>query len=167
MRRPGSAMQEGQPLGEKCWRRERARGVPMVCVTLLVIATAAWLVGKPRASECRREAAAGQRVQEIVASETVVRPWTGLHQVYGLFVVPEQYRLVKRYVIVIAVDGIDYYCSVERHRAGGVSAGDGSYVVRQYVPTRVAVWFLMRGLLAELRRPSNWALIFVDEAAPG
>lgn len=36
----------------------------------------------------------------------------------------------------------------------------GYYLVQGYLPTRVALWFLITGQFGELRSPCNWTLEF-------
>ena len=38
-------------------------------------------------------------------------------------------------------------------------------LLRSYVPTRVALWFLLNGLFGDLRRPCNWTLVFVERSS--
>lgn len=101
--------------------------------------------------------------------ETVVRPWLGPHHVYGLFSIPNEFVETKGYTVTISVNGVHYYClwvdnSLKQKRRV-LSAEPGRFLVREYVPTRVTLWFLINGLLDDLRRPENWAIVFSDRRA--
>jgi len=96
----------------------------------------------------------------------VVQPWRGPHHVYGLFEVPDRFREARRFAVTISVQGAMNYCMwVEgstRYRWQHVVSEHGTDLVRQYVPTRVALWFLVKGRLGDLRSPENWAIVFSD-----
>jgi len=98
--------------------------------------------------------------------ETVVRPWLGPHHVYGLFNIPSELADTTGYAVTISVKGVLLYCiwiakSLKESRPTE-SAEPGRYLVREYVPTRVTLWFLFNGLFGDLRRPENWAIVFSD-----
>jgi len=98
--------------------------------------------------------------------ETVVRPWLGPHHVYGLFNIPEKFVETKGYTLTISARGVLYYCARVgkslRQSRRVVSVQPGIYLVEQYLPTRVTLWFLINGLLGDLRRPENWGIAFSD-----
>jgi len=82
--------------------------------------------------------------------------------------VPNRYKYNKKYAGTMTVRGFDPDFSVgatsgEQH-VDGVFAQPAHYVVRGYLHTRVALWFLVNGLFGDLRRPCNWALVFVERS---
>ena len=147
--------------------RSKALAVVSIVAVLLFLADAGgWLLNRPPSTDCLPEAFAGERGNEARAIRTVVQPWRGPHHVYGLFALPEQLMESKRYAVTISVKGTLRYCLwVERsrwHRWQFVGTEEGRHVVRLYVPTRVALWFLVNGRLDDLRRTENWAVVFSD-----
>jgi hypothetical protein len=141
--------------------------IASMVVALLLAEAGGVLLNRPPNTDCLPEASAPQRATEVRAIKTVVRPWRGPHHVYGLFIIPNQFVETKRFVVTIRVEGVLYYCmwvekSLKESRPV-ISAEPGGYLVREYVPTRVALWFLINGRLGDLRRPENWAIVFSDQ----
>jgi hypothetical protein len=141
--------------------------IASIVVALLLAEAGGLLLNTPPNTDCLPEASAPQGISEARAIKTVVRPWRGPHHVYGLFIIPSQFVEAKRYAITISVEGVLYYCMwVEksvRQRRQIISAEPGGYLVREYMPTRVALWFLINGRLGDLRRPENWAIVFSEK----
>ena len=142
-------------------------GTASVGVALMLAGTVAWLLNKPATSDCGGEAPADHKVHEIRATKVVVQPWLGEHQVYGIFMVPDRYKHSNNYTVAMAVRGLDRRFAVgervdKQYVVDDVLAGPGHYLLRIYVPTRVALWFLVNGLFGDLRRPCNWTLVFVE-----
>ncbi len=149
--------------------RYKTMAIASMVAALLLAEAGGWLLNSPPNTDCLPEAFTRQNVIEARAIETVVRPWRGPHHVYGLFIIPDQFAETKRYAVTISVEGVLYYCmwvekSVKQRRRV-VSAEREGYLVREYVPTRVALWFLINGLSGDLRRPENWAIVFSDRRA--
>jgi hypothetical protein len=146
--------------------RYQFMAIASIVVALLLAEAGGWFLNRPPNTDCLPEVSAPQRITEARAVKTVVRPWRGPHHVYGLFIIPNQFVETKRYAVTISVEGVLYYCLwVERslkHKREVISAEPGGYLVREYVPTRVALWFLINGLSGDLRRPENWAIVFSD-----
>ncbi len=150
-------------------------GTASAGVALVLAGTVAWLLNRPATGDCGGEAPANHKAHEIRATKVVVQPWLGQHQVYGIFMVPDRYRHNKNYAVTMTVRGFDHqFAVVERsdkrledlnarlQYADHVFAPPGHYLLRMYVPTRVALWFLVNGLFGDLRRPCDWTLVFVE-----
>ncbi len=143
-------------------------GTVSVGVALMLAGTVAWLVNKPATIDCGGEAPANHKVHEIRATKVVVEPWLGRHHVYGIFTVPDRYKHNKNYSVTVAVRGFDRHLAVDQRSdkeyVDHVIVPPGHYLLRSYVPTRVALWFLGNGLFGDMRRPCNWMLVFVEGA---
>jgi hypothetical protein len=132
-----------------------------------VAAAATALATRPPTSDCEPERTPRSDVHEFRAAEVVARPWFGLHHVYGIFILPTDYGGAK-YDETLRV--ADYEEPFQRtrfprpRRIDDVSASPGHYVRRSYVPTRIALWFLITGRFGDLRRACNWTLAFSARA---
>ena len=153
----------------KHWGAHKTVGIVSAGVALILAGTVVWLLNKPPTADCSAEAPSDHKVHEIRATKVVVQPWLGEHHVYGIFMVPNRYRYNKKYVVTTTVRGFD------RSFAGGERSGKqyvydafaepGHYLLRSYVPTRLALWFLVNGLLGDLRNPCNWTLVFIERSS--
>ena len=137
-------------------------------VALILAGTVVWLLNKPPTADCAPEAPANHEVHTIRATKVVVQPWLGPHHVYGIFMVPNGYKHNKKYAATMTVRAFDR-SFVVGERSGtqyvdGVVAEPGNYLLSRYIPTRVALWFLVNGLFGDLRRPCNWALVFIERS---
>ena len=136
-------------------------------VALILAGSVAWLLNRPATTDCGAETPANH---EIRATGVVVQPWFGKHHVYGIFTVPDRYKHNKNYAVAMAVRGLDRRFAVgervdKQYVVDDVLAGPGHYLLRLYVPTRVALWFLVNGLFGDLRRACNWTLVFVERSS--
>jgi len=149
------------------WCRYKSMAIASIVMLLLLADPGGWLLNRPPNTDCLPEASVPQRGTRAHASKTVVQPLRGPHHVYGLFLVPSQSVEMKRYAVTISVEGALYYCMwVEkslRQTSEVKRTEGGEYLVQQYLPTRVALWFLLNGLIGDLRNPKNWALVFSDQ----
>ena len=145
-------------MNKKCWRI-------VFSVLLTLLATATVLFNMPPLTDCRSEAPveAGQRW--FSATQTVVEPWQGQHHVYGMFIVPDQYRRDRLYRARLMIQGFTEELS-DTSPEGGVSyngrAEPGHYIKRIYLPTRTALWFLLTGRFGDLKTPCHWRLVIAD-----
>jgi hypothetical protein len=68
----------------------------------------------------------------------------------------------------MTVRGFDRYFAVgensDLQHLDDAFAEPGHYHLRNYFPTRVALWFLVNGLFGDLRRPCNWTLVFIERS---
>jgi hypothetical protein len=120
-----------------------------------------WLGIRQPTTGCGPSASA----HEIEPATIVVRPWLGPHHVYGVFVVPNQFR-DGRYAVTLAVR--DFREPVIRNSKRDKPYVDpalstpGHYLERAYVPTRVALRFFVSGRFGDLRTACQWRLSFRD-----
>ena len=137
-------------------------------VALVLAATVAWLLNKPPTADCGAEAPADPMVHKIGATKVVVQPWLGLHQVYGIFMVPGRYKHNKKYAVSMRVRGLDREFAVsesfDKQYVEDVVAEPGHDVWRSYFSTRAALWFLVSGLFGDLRQSCNWMLVFIERS---
>ena len=138
-------------------------------VALVLAGTVAWLLNKPVTGDCGAEAPANPKAQEIRATKVVVQPWLGKHHVFGIFMVPNRYTPNKKYAVTVTVLGFDHNFVLTKAYAkqyvDDFFAEPGHYLLRGYVPTRVALWFLFTGQFGDLRRPCHWSLTFIEPAS--
>ena len=149
------------------WGAHKTIRLASAGVALVIVAVVVLLLTRPPTAGCAGEAAADHKVQEINATKVVVQPWLGPHEVYGIFMVPNRYRNNQKYVGTLTVRGLDHHFPVGssgQEYVGDVSAEPGHYLLRKYVPTRVALWFLVNGLFGDLRHHCNWTLVFLERS---
>ena len=153
----------------KRWGAPRTIWIASAGIALILAGTVVWLLNKPPTADCAAEAPTDHKAHEIRATQVVVRPWLGKHHVYGIFVVPSRYGHNGTYIVRTTVRDFDH-SRVIRERFAEQYADDpvaepGHSLLRIYVPTRVALWFLFNGLFGDLRRPCNWTLVFVERSS--
>ena len=134
----------------------------------MLLGTVTWLLNKPPTAECASEAPADHKGYGIPATKVVVRPWLGPHHVYAIFVVPNRYKHNKSTAATMTVRAFDHSFLVgawsDKQYVDGVFAEPGSYLLSRYIPTRVALWYLVTGRFGDLRRPCNWRLAFMERS---
>ena len=146
----------------KCPDYYKTIGAAAVSSALVFTAIILWLLAKPATSHCLGEVLFDSNTYKAHPAKVVVRPWFGPHQVFGIFVVPLRYRSGKSYSGTISVQGIkdefvpDWQPKVRQ--VEDVVVEPEYYLVRGYVPTRTALWFLFTGQLGDLRSPCNWTI---------
>lgn len=152
----------------KCPGRHKRIGTAAVMSVLVFAATVSWLVAMPGASHCPEEEPTNLEQYKAHPVKVVVKPWFGRHQVFGIFVVPLRYRSGRSYFGTISVKTYNREFApdqqVEARQVDDVVVEPGYYLVRGYIPTRVALWFLFTGQFRDLRTPCNWTLEFVKRA---
>jgi hypothetical protein len=125
-----------------------------------------WLATREPTASCASGAPASANVHEIEPARIVVRPWLGPHHVYGIFVVPNQFR-DRKYAVTLAVR--DFSEPVIRNLKRDQPYVDpalstpGHYLERAYVPTRVALRFLVSGRFGDLRTACQWQLAYHEQ----
>ena len=140
-------------------------GMVAATIVLVVAGTFVGLANRPPTGDCSAELRADD-VSRIRATKVVVRPWLGEHHVYGVFLVPKHYYNTGNYVAILTVRGLDRHFpaggdAVTKH-VDDIVADSQHYVLRSYLHTRVALWFLANGLFGDLQRPCNWTVMFID-----
>lgn len=99
--------------------------------------------------------------------ETVVQPWRGPHHVYGLFMVPDQYRRDDLYTARLMIQGITEEFPETSPEGGDSYNGRGEFghdnnIKRIYLPTRTALWVLLTGRFGDLEASCHWWLVIAD-----
>ena len=142
-------------------------GRRLAAAFVLAMAAAVWLALRSSAVSCGASAPAAPGLYRIAPARIVVRPWYGPHHVYGIFVVPDRFN-DKRYAVSLAVHGVTRQIVrrrlPEKTYVDATLAAPGHYLRRVFVPTRVALWFLITGRFGELRTPCQWELVFADRS---
>ena len=138
-------------------------------VAVVLAGTVAWLLNKPPTADCNAEAPVDHAAHKILATKVVAQPWLGEHHVYGIFMVPNRYKHNKNYAASMTIRGFDPHFALGERSGGqyvdGVFAEPGHYLQRSQLQTRVALWFLVKGLFGDLRRPCNWTLVFIERSS--
>jgi hypothetical protein len=136
-----------------------------------MIGMIAWLASRPPSTRCGIPDASGH---VILASKVVLRPWLGPHHVYGIFLVPHQYRDAG-YSATLTVLGMTDEASLRQPLvplSGGsvkvhgeaITIEPGQYVVHEHIRTRVALRLLATGHFGDLRATCNWALALTSRS---
>ncbi|WP_414563440.1 MULTISPECIES: hypothetical protein [unclassified Anabaena] len=97
----------------------------------------------------------------IQASQIVVQPWHGEHQVYGIFMVPNEYK--RSPFFVLSVKGIGSHCSRPfgyNQNYDDVVAKPGTHLIRYYMRSRIALRGILQGLYLQINNPQNWTLTY-------
>jgi len=144
------------------WRR-----LLKACVAILLISSAGavLLIRVPPITSCRSEIHNNSKEYWVPAIETVAQPWKGRHHVYGIFVIPEQYKYDHLYSAKLSIQGFETEFSAgssEDEDPYAATARPGYYVKRVYISTRTAVWFLFTGRFGDLRTACHWWLVLKD-----
>jgi hypothetical protein len=138
-------------------------------VAVVLAGTVTWLLNKPPTTDCTANAAANPPVLKIPATKVVVRPWLGTHHVYGVFVIPNGYERNNKYTVTLTVRDVDGDIALGKSSAAqqldGLFAEPGHHLLRSYLHTRLALWFLINGLFGDLQRACNWTLVFVERSS--
>jgi len=130
-----------------------------------LLAIAIVLVNVPPYTDCRSEAPVAANQYWFRATQTVVQPWRGRSRTYGIFKVPDQYRLDRLYTARLMIDGFTEEFPETSPEGGVIDNGraePGHYIKRVYLPTRTALWFLLTGRFGDLKTPCHWWLVIAD-----
>lgn len=98
---------------------------------------------------------------QLQATKVVVKPWLGEHHIYGIFMVPDEYRVTPFFVL--NVKGAITNCEKpfgDLETIDGVIAKPGTHLIRDFIRTRVALRAIIRGKYNQINDQSNWSLIF-------
>ena len=153
----------------KCPLGYKTVAVAAVSGAMVLAATVLWLVAMPGTSHCPEEEPTNLEQYKAHPVKVVVKPWLGRHHVFGVFVVPLRYRSGRSYLGTISVPGLKGEIAPDwqpqDQRVEDIVAEPGYYLIRGYIPTRIAFWFLFTGQFGDLRIPCNWTLQFVRRTA--
>ncbi len=114
-------------------------------------------------SACNSEAFLASKTKkfQVQATKVVVEPWRGKHHVYGIFMVPNEYKQTPFFVLT--VKGFGNECSKPfgyRQNYDDIFAGPGTHLVRDYMRTRTALRLIFQGLYGQLNDKQNWTLTY-------
>jgi hypothetical protein len=149
----------------KPWGAHKAIGVILAFLLFVFAAAVSWLLSQPPAHDCATDRSLDP--QKIHAAKVVVEPWLGQHHVFGIFMVPLQYRSGRIYSGRLTVQSFTEEFIPDWHQIQSIEdlvAEPGYYLVQGYLPTRVALWFIITGQFGELRSPCNWTLEFRERS---
>ncbi|AFZ24337.1 hypothetical protein Cylst_2098 [Cylindrospermum stagnale PCC 7417] len=132
----------------------------LILLLSLLIITLWWPVND---SDCNSEAFLKSKTPkfQVQATKVVVQPWLGEHQVYGIFMVPDEYKQTPFFVLSVKGFGSD--CSRPygyRQNFDDIFAEPGTHLVRDYIRTRSALQLIFQGLYFHLNDKHNWTLTF-------
>jgi hypothetical protein len=117
---------------------------PAWAITAFVLALMATVIGLANAppwTDCKSGSSINPKEYRVQAVQTVAQPWRGLHHVYGIFMIPEQYKFDHLYTAKLTIQGIpaDFQAgSPEDEDTFGVRAEPGHYIKRVYLSTPTA-----------------------------
>jgi hypothetical protein len=115
----------------------------------------------PSRTDCRSEVPVNEKEHWFRAAQTMVEPWRGPHHVYGVFVIPDQYKFDHLYTAKLTIHG-----TPTTFLAGSPEDGDrtepGYYIKRVYLSTRTALWFLLTTRFGDLKTSCHWWLVITD-----
>lgn len=95
----------------------------------------------------------------IHPQKVVVRPWLGEHNVYGVFMLPNNYLHDRLIRVNLPVN--QTLCGVVANPSqtiAGINAKPGHYLVKAYLQTRTAIRFTLTGKINDLKELKNWQL---------
>jgi len=145
------------------WGTRRTIVVVTVSVVVALTTAVAWPLSKSPTYNCAIEHSTDS--YQIRPRKVIVQPWLGQHHVYGIFVVPLRYRSGRNYSGVLSVQSYKREFSPDQQpevqQLDDVVVGAEYYLVKGYLSTRVALWFLFTGQFGDLLDPCNWTLEFV------
>lgn len=160
---PGYSRFEPSQIGRSL--RTKTIWITTVSAALLLAAIVVWLVNRMPTSECDTEPQADSNVHTLRPIKLVVAPWQGQHHAYGLFVVPERFQYDQLSYSSLTIQGLSVAFSSEHVEVEDdvtVILKPGYYLMRVYVQTRTALWYLATGRFGGLRTPCLWLLKFDD-----
>lgn len=129
------------------------------------LAVLGWILPrKPsEVSRCPSEAlvASDATSDRIHPEKVVLRPWQGRHQVYAIFLLPDDYEADN--AVVVSIEGEMTYCAgkparVKGDEFQGVYAKPGKDIFVARFRTRTASWLIAQGKVESLKQPQNWSL---------
>lgn len=134
----------------------------LISLLSLSIITLSWPVNN---SDCNFEGFLASKTTkfQVQATKVIVQPWRGRHHVYGIFMIPDKYKLSPFFVVT--VQGAGSYCSKQfghKKNFDDVFAEPGTYLVKKFIRTRIALRLILKGLYFQLNDKQNWTLTFPE-----
>ena len=137
---------------------------------LLLGVSLRWFPAMPEESNCSIEHSTNTVRYKAHPVKVVVKPWLGQHQVFGVFIIPLRYRSGATYFVTISVPGFrDEFppdWQPQEQKIEDIYVDDGHYLIKGYIPTRIALRLFFTGHLRDLQIPCNWTLEFVKREPP-
>jgi hypothetical protein len=90
----------------------------------------------------------------------VAHPWEGRHQVFGIFLLPEQ---LASTTVLLKVQDVGVYCDAVVYsgkRVRTVQAPPGYFLMIDNIRTRTAFRLIVQGKFNTLRNPLNWSMVY-------
>lgn len=137
--------------------------IGVVTPVLLLVA----LVNMPPLTPCLSSHPASDQERWFPATSVIVQPWRGQHHVYGIFIIPVQYKFDHLYRATLTIQGVGTELqagSPEDEDRDGASPKAGFYTKRVYLSTRAAFRVLLRGGFGDLVMSCHWWLILTEKA---
>ncbi|MEH2335514.1 hypothetical protein [Nostoc sp.] len=141
--------------------RHRLRYILILLLSLSII-TLYWPVNN---SDCNSEAILASKTTkfQVHATKVIVQPWHGRHHVYGIFMIPNEYKQAQFFVLT--VKGAGSYCSKQfgyQKNFNDIFAEPGTYLLRKFIRTRTALRLILQGLYFQINDKQNWTLTFPE-----
>lgn len=115
------------------------------------------------ASKCPEEALVTRNSSsyQLHPHKVIIKPWRGRHQVYGIFVIPEEYQASNFFMV--SIEKASTYCggkpvAVAGKKFQGVYVKPEERILVGYFRTRTASWLIAQGKIEQLKQPRNWVL---------
>lgn len=144
------------------WTKPRIRWVIYAVIPVLLVTT---LVNMPPFTPCAMTSPITDHQYWVRANKIVVQPWLGSHHVYGIFIVPLQYKRHRLYSAKLLIEGVADDLPEISPEAGsmyGDQVDSGHYVIRVHLQTRMAFWLLVTGRFGNLKSACHWWLIIAN-----
>lgn len=97
----------------------------------------------------------------VHATKVVVQPWLGEHHIYGIFIVPDEYKQTPFFVLT--VKGVGSACEKPfgtLENIDGIFAMPGTHIIRDYIRTRTAIRLMLKGSYNQINDKYNWTLTY-------
>jgi hypothetical protein len=116
-------------------------------------------------SDCNFEAFIALKTKnfQVQATKVIVQPWRGRHHVYGIFMIPNEYK--QSPFFLVTVKGAGSYCSKQfghKKNFDDIFAEPGTYLVKKFIRTRTALRLILQGLYFQVNNKQNWTLTFPE-----
>lgn len=135
-------------------------------VLLLLVSIAIPQVARSLSYQSEQGCASGNGLQAGLAflnihpDRVIIKPLSGQHKVYGVFVLPDEFQPGRMGWLEVAGAGYSKPQAVHRRgvRQSGIQAPPGHYVAKMFLQTREALGLILLGKLDKLKEPCNWTL---------
>ena len=134
----------------------------LISLLSLSIITLWWPVND---SDCNFEAFLASKTTrfQVHATKVIVQPWRGRHHVYGIFMIPDEYKQAPFFVLT--VQGAGSYCSKQfgyKQNFDDIFPEPGTYLVKKPIRTRKTLRLILQGFYSQVNDKNNWTLTFPD-----